>query len=86
MSATVIDRELTALHASYIEAVNSAIAHDDVARAEELASRYDEESLEVFVRHGRIAPLPSTLQPNPGALRRLVQRLGHQPSSTRTAA
>jgi hypothetical protein len=83
VSATVIDRELTALHASYVEAVNSAIAADDAARAEELASRFDEESLDVFVRHGYIAPLPVTLRPSSGAVRRLVRRLT---GGARTAA
>lgn len=82
MSAAVIDHELTALHLSYVDAVNSAIAADDVARAEELASRYDEESVDLFVRHGCIAPLPVPPRPSSGAVRRLAQRL----SGSRTAA
>ena len=79
MSTTVIDRvigrEIDALHDSYVEAVNVAIADDDLARAEELASRFDEDTLDVFVRHGRIAPLPTTVRPSSSAVRRLVERL-----------
>ena len=75
MSTTVIDRELTELHTSNVDLVNRAVAEDDLGRVEELASRYDEEALAVFVRHGRIAPLPSSQQPSPGAVRRLVDRL-----------
>jgi len=82
VSATVIDRELTALHASYVEAVNSAIGQDDLARAQALASCFDAESLDVFVRHGYIVPLPVTLRPSPRPVRRLVQRL----TGSRTAA
>ncbi len=70
--------ELNALHASYVEAVNAAVAHDDLALAEELAGRYDREAILLMAeREGRqdLLPLFGFIAPRDTPLRRLTRRL-----------
>lgn len=43
--------QLDALHAHYLEAVNAAVADDDLARAESLAASYDDEATTVIAEH-----------------------------------
>lgn len=71
--------ELDQLHASYVEAVNIAVAEDDLDRADRLATAYDDAAWELVAqREGKSHLLP-TLRPTPSApdtpLRRLVARL-----------
>ena len=37
--------DLNALHDGYVEAINLAVADDDLVRAERLAAEYDEEAI-----------------------------------------
>ncbi len=76
-SPRLID-ELDALHASYVEAVNAAVAQDDLALAEELAARYDREAILLMAeREGRqdLLPLFGFIAPRDTPLRRLARRL-----------
>jgi hypothetical protein len=72
--------DLNALHDGYIEAINLAIADDDLGRAERLAAEYDEEAILMIALHeGRtdLLPIrrPSHADSGPRALiRRLVAR------------
>ena len=51
--------ELDALHAHYVEAVNTAVAHDDHALAAELTAAYDRDALLLMAEHeGRQDLLP----------------------------
>jgi hypothetical protein len=76
MSRTLLE-ELNELHASYVVAINQAVADGAVARAEELAVNYDADAIELIAeREGRTHLLPirrSTRHDT--ALRRLVRRL-----------
>ena len=69
--------ELNDLHASYVDAINSAVARDDVAAAERLATEYDDAAVTLVAeREGKTHLLP--LQRGPvidTPLRRLVARL-----------
>jgi len=69
--------ELTALHDSYVTAINEAVAQDDLARADRLAREYDDEAIRLIARReGKTHLLPIT---RPGTaespLRRWVARL-----------
>ena len=78
--------ELNALHASYVDAINAAVAHDDVTTAADLAADYDRDAILLMAeREGRQDLLPlfgldadggrvSVQRDTP--LRRLVQRVG----------
>ncbi|KRF36733.1 hypothetical protein [Nocardioides sp. Soil805] len=78
--------ELNALHASYVDAINAAVAHDDVTTAADLAADYDRDAILLMAeREGRPDLLPlfgldadggrvSVQRDTP--LRRLVQRVG----------
>ena len=51
--------ELNALHASYVDAINAAVAHDDLATAAELAGEYDRDAILLMAeREGRQDLLP----------------------------
>ncbi len=51
--------ELNALHASYVDAINAAVAHDDLATAAELAGDYDRDAIMMMAeREGRQDLLP----------------------------
>ena len=77
--------ELNALHASYVDAINAAVAHDDLATAAELAGDYDRDAIMMMAeREGRQDLLPlfgldadggriSVVRDTP--LRRLVKRV-----------
>lgn len=68
--------ELNALHASYVEAVNAAVAEDDLERAERLAAAYDDEAVRLVAeREGRTHLLPLRRETPDTPLRRLVARL-----------
>ena len=55
-SPDTLDDELRALHAWYVDAVNTAVAAGDMRRVEELSARYDEDTVELLVGHGAAAP------------------------------
>jgi hypothetical protein len=56
--ARLID-DLNTLHDGYVEAVNIAIANDDLDRADRLAAEYDEEAIRMIAeREGRTDLLP----------------------------
>lgn len=51
--------ELNALHASYVDAVNTAVAGDDLELAAEMAAEYDRDALLLMAEHeGRHDLLP----------------------------
>ena len=51
--------DLNALHASYVDAVNTAVASDDLATAAELAGDYDRDAIVMMAeREGRQDLLP----------------------------
>ena len=53
--------ELNVLHDSYVTAVNTAIAQNDVVRAEQLAQAYDDEAIRLIAeREGKTHLLPIT--------------------------
>ncbi|MEJ7794113.1 MAG: hypothetical protein WKF50_01060 [Nocardioides sp.] len=69
--------ELNELYASYVHAINAAVAGDDVARAERLAEGYDEDAIRLIAeREGKTHLLPIQRPAAPETpLRRLVARL-----------
>lgn len=68
--------ELNELHASYVEAVNVAVADDDLERAERLAAAYDDDALRLVAeREGKTHLLPLQRSTPDTPLRRLVARL-----------
>jgi hypothetical protein len=69
--------ELNVLHDSYVIAVNTAIAQNDVVRAEQLAQAYDDEAIRLIAeREGKTHLLPITRPRRVETpLRRLVARL-----------
>jgi hypothetical protein len=69
--------DLNALHDGYVEAVNLAVASNDLERAEQLAAEYDEEAiLMIAVHKGKTHLLPiSRPQAADSGLRALVRRL-----------
>jgi hypothetical protein len=78
--ARLVD-EIDALHARYAEAVNLAVAEDDLARAEQLAADYDTEVTELVAeREGLTHLLPQLAAQRArtdSRLRSLVRRLAH---------
>lgn len=69
--------DLNALHDRYVEAVNTAITHDDLDRAERLAAEYDAEAIQLIAeREGRTHLLPIR-RPHDvdSGLRALIRRL-----------
>lgn len=51
--------DLNALHDGYVGAINTAVAADDLDRADRLAAEYDEEAIwMIAVREGRTDQLP----------------------------
>ena len=69
--------DLNILHDGYVEAVNLAVAADDLDRADRLAAEYDEEAIQMIAVHeGRTDLLPLRRpQPADSGLRALVRRL-----------
>jgi hypothetical protein len=69
--------DLNTLHDGYVEAVNMAVADDDLVRAERLAAEYDEEAIVMIAAHeGRSDLLPIRRpQTADSGLRALVRRL-----------
>lgn len=68
--------ELNEMHASYVEAVNTAVAEDDLERAERLAAAYDDDALRLVAeREGKAHLLPLDRATPDTPLRRLVARL-----------
>jgi hypothetical protein len=76
MMSRLID-DLTVLHDRYVEAVNSAVADNDLDRAETLAAQYDEEAvLMVALHEGRTDMLPLRRPRHAdSSLRLLIRRL-----------
>lgn len=75
--------ELNDLHASYVDAINTAVARDDLAAAERLAAEYDDDAVTLVAeREGKTHLLPLRRgQVTDTPLRRLIARL----RSTRAA-
>ena len=69
--------DLNGLHDRYAEAVNRAVAADDLDRAWELASQYDDEAIRVIAAYeGKTDMLPLNRPPNADSgLRALLRRL-----------
>ena len=69
--------ELNDLHASYVRAINQAVRHDDLERAERLAEAYDADAIQLIAeREGKTHLLPIRRPAAPDSpLRRLVARL-----------
>lgn len=76
MSRTLLE-ELNELHDSYVEAVNLAIADNHPARADELATAYDDDAIQLVAeREGKTHLLPIRRPAGYDTpLRRLVKRL-----------
>jgi hypothetical protein len=72
--------DLNTLHDGFVEAINIAVADDDLDRADRLAAEYDEEAiLMIAVREGRTDMLPLRRPvPTDSGLRALIRRLTHQ--------
>jgi len=69
--------DLNALHDGYVEAINLAVADDDLVRAERLAAEYDEEAiLMIAVHEGRTDLLPIRRPSHADSgLRALIRRM-----------
>jgi hypothetical protein len=69
--------DLNTLHDGFVEAVNLAVADDDLDRADRLAAEYDEEAiLMVARREGRTDLLPIRRDPRADSgLRALIRRV-----------
>jgi hypothetical protein len=69
--------ELNDLHASYVHAINVAVADDDLTRAERLAEEYDHDAIQLIAeREGKTHLLPIRRpEPADSPLRRLVRGL-----------
>ncbi len=76
MMSRLID-DLTVLHDRYVEAVNSAIADNDLDRADSLAAQYDDEAILMVALHeGRTDLLPLRRPDHADSgLRALIRRL-----------
>ena len=76
MMSRLID-DLTVLHDRYVEAVNSAVADNDLGRANTLAAQYDEEAILMVALHeGRTDMLPLRRRSHAdSSLRALIRRL-----------
>jgi hypothetical protein len=71
--------DLNVLHDRYVESVNSAVADNDLDRADALAAQYDDEAILMIALHeGRTDMLPLR-RPRHGdsGLRVLIRRLTH---------
>jgi|1186.fasta_scaffold21642_3 hypothetical protein len=79
MMSRLID-DLNTLHDGFVEAINIAVAEDDLERADRLAEEYDEEAIAMIaVREGRTDLLPLRRpQHADSGLRALMRRLGHR--------
>lgn len=77
MALTLV-QELNILHASYVEAINIAIADGDPDRAERLARDYDDEAILLMAtREDKLDLLPlQRPEPRDTPLRRLARRVG----------
>jgi len=69
--------DLNALHDGYVEAINLAIADDDLGRAERLAAEYDEEAILMIAVHEGRADLLPIRRPShaDSGLRALIRRM-----------
>ena len=69
--------DLNALHDGFVEAVNLAVADDDLDRADRLATAYDEEAIVMIAVHeGRTDMLPIRRPAHADSgLRAMVHRL-----------
>lgn len=75
MTRTLIE-ELDELHSNYVVTVNSAIEQGDLARAEELATCYEDEAIQLMAeREGKTHLLPLPRRTPDSRLRRLVRRV-----------
>jgi hypothetical protein len=76
MMSRLID-DLNVLHDRYVEAVNSAIADNDLDRADTLAAQYDDEAILMVALHeGRTDMLPLRRPSHAdSSLRALIRRL-----------
>lgn len=71
--------DLNTLHDGFVEAINIAVADNDLDRADRLAMEYDQEAIQMIaVREGRtdMLPLRRPVHADSG-LRALVRRLAH---------
>jgi hypothetical protein len=69
--------ELNELHASYVRAINAAVAEDDYALADQLAEAYDDDAVRLVAeREGKTHLLPiQRPEAHESSLRRLVRML-----------
>jgi hypothetical protein len=72
--------DLNTLHDGFVEAINIAVADDDLDRADRLAAEYDEEAiLMIAIAEGRTDLLPIRRPTHADSgLRALVRRLTHR--------
>jgi hypothetical protein len=77
---TQVPRQIDALHARYVEAVNVAVAADDLPRADQLAAAYDAEAIALIAeREGLTKLLPLRRSGRPDSrLRAMIRRLTRQ--------
>lgn len=75
MTRTLV-QELDAMHDQYVDAVNQAVADNDLARVERLAADYDRDATQLVAeREGRTDLLPLARERQRRmALRRLARR------------
>ncbi len=78
-----LTEDLNALHDRYVDAVNFAVAENDLDRADALASMYDEEAILMIAEHeGRTDMLPIRRPSHADSgLRALVRRLTRHPAA-----
>jgi hypothetical protein len=71
--------EIDALHARYVEAVNLAVAADDLPRADQLAAAYDAEAIALIAEREGLTHLLPLRRPgqHDSRLRALARRLIH---------
>jgi hypothetical protein len=70
-----LTEELTTLHDGFVEAVNLAVAEDDLVRAQRLAAEYDAVAIRLMAEHeGRPLPTRRRVHADSG-LRGLLRRL-----------
>jgi len=69
--------DLNVLHDHYVEAVNNAVAIDDLDRAQQLAADYDSDAIQLIAeREGRTHLLPISRPTSvDSGLRALIRRL-----------
>jgi len=69
--------KLNVLHASYVDAINAAVAEDDYVRVDQLAEGYDAEAVQMIAEHENktyLLPISRT-QVTDTPLRLLARRL-----------